>query len=167
MIGDGARKLVERGMAARGLPLDERVIAYFDQHYLEHPCDETVLLPGARELLAAGLPCALVTNKPRAITILVLEHLEILTSFVEIWAGGDGPLKPAPDGILAVAARLEIQVHNTWMIGDGPQDIASARAAGAFAIGVPGIGDAEALRASQPGAIANSLLEVATWLRNA
>lgn len=154
-------------MAARGLPLDERVIAHFDQYYLEHPAEETVLLAGATELLASGIPCALVTNKPRAVTILVLEKLGVLGAMTEIWAGGDGPLKPAPDGILAIAAKLGVPVQDTWMIGDGAQDVGAARAAGAVAIGLAtpaSIGRPEALAASQPRAIATSLLEIAAWV---
>lgn len=167
LIGDGARKLVERGMAARGLPLDEAVIAHFHQYYLEHPCVETTLVAGTKELLACGLPCALVTNKPRPVTILILEQLGILTSMKEIWAGGDGPLKPAPDGILATAAKLGVPVQNTWMIGDGPQDVEAAHAAGAFSVALAspvGIADVAKLTAARPFAIATSLTEIVGWL---
>lgn len=161
LIGDGARLLVERAMRFRGRePIDE-VIGAYQQAYLEAPCVHTTLLPGAKEALTStGLPCGLVTNKPRAITVLVLEALGIFSDVREVWAGGDGPLKPAPDGILAIAARLGVSVQDAWMIGDGPQDVLAARAAGARSIAVRGIGDEAALLAAKPDVVVGSLTEL-------
>lgn len=164
LVGDGARVLVERALRVRGHEpgdaLTERARAAFQQAYLAAPCVHTTLLPGAREALALGLPCALVTNKPRAVTELVLEALGIARAFEATWAGGDGPLKPAPDGLLAMAARLRVSVQDTWMIGDGPQDVLAARAAGARSIAVRGIGDEAALLASKPDVMLGSLHEL-------
>lgn len=159
-VGDGARKLVERAMRFRGRAPDDAIIAAFDRAYLEHPCVHTTLLDGAKELLELGLPCALVTNKPRAITVLVLEALGIFGRFKTVWAGGDGPLKPAPDGVLAAASYLGVPVQNAWMIGDGPQDILAAKAAGASSVGVKGIGDEAALLAARPDRVLASLREL-------
>jgi phosphoglycolate phosphatase len=162
-VGDGARMLVERAMRFRGREPDDRVHAAFQRAYLEAPCVHTSLLPGAKEALALGLPCALVTNKPRAVTVLVLEALGIRSAFEATWAGGDGPLKPAPDGLLAVAQQLGVSAYrDTWMIGDGPQDILAAHAAGMRSIGVRGIGDEAALLASKPDVVVASLSEIAS-----
>jgi phosphoglycolate phosphatase len=162
-VGDGARMLVERALRFRGRGPDERVFAAFQEAYLEAPCVHTSLLPGAKEALALGLPCALVTNKPRAITLLVLEALGILSAFGATWAGGDGPLKPAPDGLLAVAHQLGVSAYrDTWMIGDGPQDILAAHAAGMRSIAVLGIGDETELLASKPDVVVASLAEIAS-----
>jgi phosphoglycolate phosphatase len=160
MIGDGARKLVERGLAAHGREPDDRVIAAFHESYLANPCVHTTLLPGAIDALKLGLPCAMVTNKPRDVAILVLEALGLMTLISETWAGGDGPLKPAPDGIVTVCSRLDVSVQNAWMIGDGPQDVEAGKRAGAFTVAVPGIADAEPLRAAQPNVLIQSLLEL-------
>ncbi|MBX3230123.1 MAG: HAD hydrolase-like protein [Labilithrix sp.] len=166
LVGDGARVLVERALAARGRGPDDAVLAAFQEAYLAAPCVHTTLLPGAKEALALGLPCALVTNKPRAVTELVLERLGVRDAFREVWAGGDGPLKPAPDGVLSVAARLGVSVHDAWMIGDGPQDVLAGKAAGAFTVGVRGgiAGDARLLAAA-PDLVVASLLELAAHAR--
>lgn len=157
LIGDGARVLVERALRVRGHGPDPRVLDAFQAAYLEAPCVHTALLPGAREALALGLPSALVTNKPRAITVRVLEALGISRAFAALWAGGDGPLKPAPDGLLAVSERLGVPAPRTWMIGDGPQDVLAARAVGARSIAVRGIGDETALLAARPDVLLGSL----------
>lgn len=171
MVGDGARMLVMRALSVSGSEalLDE-VFATFRAYYLAHPCVHTALLPGAREVLDEakrdGLPCALVTNKPRDVTLLLLDALGISSSFAAIWGGGDGPLKPAPDSVLSVVAQLEVAAAAAWMIGDGPQDIGAGKAAGCVTVGLPGIAERERLVASAPDLMFESLDELRAALRS-
>ena len=173
MVGDGARALIVRALSVSdgsppGDELLEEVLASWRVHYLAHPCVHTTLLPGAREVLdqakACAIPCALITNKPREISLLLLEALGVAPAFAAVWGGGDGPLKPAPDALFAIAKTLGVSPAESWMIGDGPQDIGAGRAAGAFTVGVPGIGDHAQLRASAPDALFDSLHDVAAAL---
>ena len=77
-----------------------------------------------------------------------------------MWAA-DGPLKPAPDSVLAICRELAIAPSEAWMIGDGPQDVGAGRAAGAFTVGVLGnIADHDALRAAKPDLVVGSLREL-------
>jgi phosphoglycolate phosphatase len=168
MIGDGARALVARALgsgeaserAIEQAALLERTVPLFLKHYMERPVVHTKLLPGVREVLALGLPSAVVTNKPRAISLLVLEQLGIDGSFSAVFAGGDGPLKPSPHGVLQVTQELGARIDHVWMIGDGPQDVLAGRAAGCFTIAVPGIADRERVLAAEPHLVVESLLEV-------
>lgn len=179
MIGDGARALVERAVAASafsvtlgdhaGSALVEDVLRTFQASYGEHPCVHSVLLPGAREVLeearAERIPCALVTNKPRKVALALVEALGIAGAFAVVWGGGDGPLKPAPDSVLATLARLEVAAPHAWMIGDGPQDIGAGKAAGCFTVGVPGIAERARLLASEPDLLCESLDDVRALLK--
>jgi phosphoglycolate phosphatase len=166
LIGDGARALVARALAV-GAPgssseeLVDRTLSAFRQQYTERPCVHTKLLPGVREVLALGLPSAVVTNKPRAISLLILESLGIAGSFATVYGGDDGPLKPAPDGVVAAARALGIPSDRAWMIGDGPQDVLAGRAAGCFTIALPGIAERERVLAANPHVVVDSLFEVA------
>jgi phosphoglycolate phosphatase len=172
MVGDGARVLVMRafGLTADDPGLDEAVATY-NRVYLASSHAHTVLLPGARELLdvcaEAELPCGIVTNKQRDVTLAVLSSVAIGPFFKAIHAGDDGALKPDPGGVLDVAARLGIPAAKAWMIGDGPQDVRAGRAAGCFTVGVPGIAERERLEASTPDLLCESLVEVADLLRRA
>lgn len=165
MVGDGARLLVTRAFAFEALdPRDPKIdaaLASFSARYLAAPCVYTQLLPGARELIEdaarAKLRAAVVTNKPRDVTLAVLRTLGIEASFAMVWAGGDGPLKPAPDGVLAAIARLGAVASSTWMIGDGPQDIGAGKAAGCITIGIPGIAERARLLSSAPDLVFESL----------
>lgn len=167
MIGDGARALVARaigparpGNEAAHAALLERTAALFLESYAARPVVHTKLLPGAREALALGLPAALVTNKPRTISMLVLAELGIERSFGAVFAGGDGPLKPSPHGIQTVVRQLGVELESAWMIGDGPQDVLAGRAAGCFTVAVAGIADKEHVLAAEPHVVVDSLLDV-------
>ena len=165
MIGDGARALVARAFdAAEDSALVEAALASFKASYLAHPCVHSVLLPGVREILdaaaAAKLPCAVLTNKPRDVTMALLGALGLLGEFRTVWGGGDGPLKPSPVGLLEVLVRLDVAAGAAWMIGDGPQDVGAGKAAGVFTVGVPGIAERERLVASAPDLLCESLHEL-------
>lgn len=164
LVGDGARALVERALRATGTvdpALLARTLVDFDARYTASPVVHTSLLPGAREVLALDLPKALVTNKPRRVTDRVLEGLGIAGAFDLVVAGGDAPLKPAPDGVRAALAALAVPPDAAWMIGDGPQDVLAGRAAGCFTIAVPGIAAREAVLAAGPDLALASLHELA------
>ena len=168
MIGDGARALVVRALEASGrAPGEAEVVATLEAyaaHYAANPCARTTVLPGARRLLASGLPAALVTNKLRDVTDLVLDRLALAGAFVAVFGGGDGPLKPSPAGVLSALQRLGVAPGDAWMIGDGPQDVLAGRTAGCTTIAVPGIAAAEELAAATPDHLARDLEEVADVL---
>jgi phosphoglycolate phosphatase len=170
MIGDGARVLLARAFdAAADSPLVDAALATFKASYLAQPAKHTVLLPGVREVLELArsleLPCAVVTNKPHDVTVLVLEALAIDGFFKAIWGGDDGPLKPSPAGVLHVLARLGVGASGAWMIGDGPQDIGAGRTAGCFTVGVPGIAHRDRLVGGAPDLLCESLVELVDVLR--
>lgn len=164
MVGDGARALVVRALAAARSDADvERVVASFREHYAAHPCVHTVVCDGARELLACGIPCAVLTNKPREVTVRVLDALGLSAAIAALWAG-DGPLKPAPDGVLALCRDLGVAPADTWVVGDGPQDVGAGKKAGAFTVAVingDSLGDRETVLAAGPDLVVASLREVA------
>jgi phosphoglycolate phosphatase len=158
-IGDGSRVLLAR---ASGLehtdPLLDEMLERFFVYYTAHAVDHTRLLPGAREVLAAlaHLPRALCTNKPRVTTLAVLEGLGIDSEFDVVVAAGDVPQnKPHPAPLQRVSQGLGVPCERLVLVGDGPQDVACARAAGARSIGISDavIVPLERLRAAGPDAV--------------
>jgi phosphoglycolate phosphatase len=172
-VGDGARLLLAR--AARLAPDDARLeplLAAFLSYYEAHATDHTELLPGAHEALAAlgHLPLALCTNKPRSTTDAVLANLRLPAEFQVVVAGGDLPqIKPHPLPLQHIAQRLGLSTAELVMVGDGPQDISCAKAAGSRSVGVEGgIQARDRLIASNPDVLLHSLTElpplIASWL---
>ncbi|MEP6745790.1 MAG: aminotransferase class I/II-fold pyridoxal phosphate-dependent enzyme [Gemmatimonadota bacterium] len=84
--------------------------------------------------LAARYPLAIVTGRPRADAYRFLDRFGLRELFRAVVTLDDGPLKPDPHPV--VAAMRALQVSRAWMIGDTPDNVASARAAGALPIGV-------------------------------
>lgn len=169
-VGDGARWLVARAM---GLSFDDPsvdpVLETFVEYYTDHAADRTTLMPGAAEALDAlsDMPLAVCTNKPRAATGAVLRSLGIEHAFSVIVAGGDLPFKkPDPEPLLFIAERLEVAPESLIIVGDGVQDVQSARAIGARSIAVTGgFGSRAALEEAKPSALVDSLLEVVDVVR--
>jgi phosphoglycolate phosphatase len=158
-IGDGSRVLLAR---ASGLsptdPLLDEMLERFFVYYTAHAVDHTRLLPGAREVLSAlsHLPRALCTNKPRVTTLALLEALGIDAEFDVVVAAGDVPQhKPHPAPLERVSELLGVPCARLVLVGDGPQDVACAKAAGARSIGISEaiIVPLERLRAAAPDAL--------------
>ena len=162
-VGDGVRKLVARAFGfADDSPELDALADEFVRYYAAHPADHTTWMPGALTVLdALSLPTALVTNKARAVTLRVLDALGERERFAFVYAGGDGPLKPSPTPIVTVADALGIELSALWVIGDAPQDVRAARAAGAVAVAVlGGFATEDALRAAGPDALLRSIGEL-------
>jgi phosphoglycolate phosphatase len=135
MIGNGVKKLVERGFEATGgAPADfEATVERFMEHYHAAPVEDT-LYDGVRPTLdllrKAGHRMAICTNKPYQATTRILNGLEI-AEFFEAVAGGDSfsVRKPDPGHLLGVLEILGTTPSRAIMIGDSPNDIGCALAA--------------------------------------
>jgi phosphoglycolate phosphatase len=168
-VGDGARLLVARALASPpNTPRVEAVLETFLDYYEAHPVDHTAPMPGALAALAAldSVPLAVCTNKTRRIADLVLSRLGISRRFAAVVGGGDTARgKPDAEPLLAIAERLGTQAPELVMVGDGVQDVACGRAAGAFTVAVlGGFGTEAALRAARPNLVISNLSELASAL---
>jgi phosphoglycolate phosphatase len=136
MVGEGARLLVVRALAASGvLGGEDEALARFLEIYDSLLPGETRPYPGIPELLdrASSLArLAVLTNKPAAATRKILDACELSHRFVEV-IGGDGPFrrKPHPDGLLHLAGSAGVAPAGVLMVGDSTVDLLTARAAGA------------------------------------
>jgi phosphoglycolate phosphatase len=164
-VGDGAPLLMAR--AARIDVKDSKtglMVADFLDYYAEHPIDYTLPMPGALAALEAlaALPLGICTNKPRRTSVAVLRGLGLEARFKGVVAGDDLPQrKPDPAPMHAAARLLGVPIAEVVMVGDGPQDVLSGRAAGAFTVGVRGgIQAFERLAASEPDLMIDTLAEL-------
>ena len=94
------------------------------------------LIPGATEIVGmiteAGLKTALLTrNAQQAMGIVTARFC---LAFDLAWSREDGPIKPAPDGILRACRQLGVGPEQTCCVGDFRYDIVAAKAAGATSV---------------------------------
>lgn len=164
-VGDGAPLLMARAARLEVTDLKTAaMVADFLDYYAEHPLDHTTVMPGGLEAMEAleHYPLGICTNKPRRTSIAVLRGLGLEARFKGVVAGDDLPKrKPDPAMVIETARLLGVPVESVVMVGDGPQDVLSGRAAGAFTIGVRGgIQALERLTASAPDLMIDTLAEL-------
>lgn len=138
MVGDGAAQLVERALAAAGGdPPPADALARFLGHYDRRLTVHTKPYGGTEEMLAAlharRLKLGVLTNKPQDAAGRVLRGLGLMAWFDAGVIGADGahPRKPDPAGLRAMAAAAGVPLEQTVLVGDGAQDVETARRAGA------------------------------------
>lgn len=136
-VGDGAGVLVERCLMATGgltrSPAD--AVSRFLTFYRTHAAVETRPFPGVLTALATlrtnGHPLGVCTNKPNDLSRLLLDALD-MSRFFSAVVGGDGvpERKPHPGHLLATLKSMGVENRKVLMVGDSPNDVAAAKAAG-------------------------------------
>jgi phosphoglycolate phosphatase len=138
MVGDGAAKLVERGLPAPGEAAPGNralLVRRFLEIYETRLTAETRPYPGVVETLevlaAAGWRLGVCTNKPEGPSRRILSDLGLERFFATV-GGGDSfaERKPAAGHVLATLALMDAVPESAVMVGDSPNDVLSARNAG-------------------------------------
>jgi len=143
---------------------DERWLTFFAEEQIE-------LIDGARELIpsltARGILAAVVTSGSKSRVIREIEAYGFAPHFSECVFGSDvANKKPHPEALNLCLQRLEVAPEDAIYVGDSPEDVAMARAAGVRSVAVPGAyPNREALLAVGADLVVESLHELATSLR--
>ena len=136
-VGEGARVLVEKALAATG-PLPDAIDGPMERYidfYKKHPADETVVYAGVVEALETlagrGVQMGICTNKPLAMTGLVLEALGLDRYFSAVTCGDAVPHRK-PDGrhVLLTLEMMKAAATGAAMVGDSETDVAAGKDAG-------------------------------------
>ncbi len=142
LTGNGATVFMERALgSAATKELVEEGVRIFLEHYQNHCLVRTALYPGVKDtvvsLCKAGKRLAVLTNKPTAMSLKILEGLGIAGQFERIHGGDSFPIrKPDPLGLRQIMKSFEIPPERTLMVGDSSVDVETARAAGVAVAGV-------------------------------
>jgi phosphoglycolate phosphatase len=139
MIGDGAKVLVERALAARGAQFETAALEAFLLDYGANAAVETMPFEGIVQALvdlrAAGWRLAVCTNKPVAPAVRLLRELGLADHFAAIGGGDSYPFrKPDPAHLVATLRDAGGDPSSAVMIGDHHNDMAAAQGAGIPAI---------------------------------
>jgi phosphoglycolate phosphatase len=136
MVGHGARKLLERGLAASGEvspALIDQGFPLFLDYYAAHICDRSVPFEGIERALDSlaegGIRLAVCTNKPEALTHLLLDALGWRDRFAAV-VGGDSLPQRKPDPAPLHAAIRQAGGGPAAYVGDSTTDTLTAKAVG-------------------------------------
>ncbi|HLB05489.1 MAG TPA: HAD-IA family hydrolase [Thermodesulfobacteriota bacterium] len=139
LVGEGITKVIERVLGDERLLLRDEVVRRFLEFYSEHIIDNTSLYPGVRETLNRlnGFKKAIISNKREALSIKVLEGLDLLR-FFDLVIGSDSTSekKPSPVPVLHVLSTLGLGPEDAIMVGDSELDIEAGKRAGVKTVGV-------------------------------
>lgn len=145
MVGHGAKRMIERGYAATGLPLSPDLspvlFERFISTYLAHIADTSHPFPGCLDaletLLDAGATLVVATNKRTDLAVALLEKLNMTDYFAAI-VGADLAPAAKPDGrhILFAIEEADGDPDMAIMVGDSASDVDGAKDAGVPVIAV-------------------------------
>jgi phosphoglycolate phosphatase len=165
-VGNGAPMLVRRALP--DVPEEEldHGLRYFLDYYREHMLDSTTLYHGVREALdrlhAAGIPLAVLTNKPVRFSLHMLEGLGLEMHFFRVYGGNSlAEKKPHPQGIDLLVEEAGADRARTIMVGDSAVDVLTANNAGVRACGVAWGFQPETFAQAPPDFVIEDLRELA------
>lgn len=162
MVGEGIPMLARRAAGDRRPELVTRLAEIARARYRTRPLRYTLPYTGVRELVAAlagrGVPLAVLSNKPQDMTALIVGRL---------WPGGEfravhgyveeSLRKPDPTVAGRIAEALGARPGDTWVVGDTPTDIETARRLQAVSVSVTwGFRPREELAAAGPTTLVDS-----------
>jgi phosphoglycolate phosphatase len=130
-VGDGIRKFVERCVDSKTVDI-EKAVSFFKEAYFARKVETTRPYSGIVGVLEeiTGRHLSVLTNKSYDISKAIIDELG-LSHYFEYIVGGDTleRKKPFPDGIEHILRKSGVSKNETLMIGDGKNDILSAKEA--------------------------------------
>jgi phosphoglycolate phosphatase len=168
VIGMGLLEAIHHAVPAIRRDQLPAFVERYRVHYLKRDADLKVF-EGIGELLrgldSAGVPLAVATGKSRAGLNRALIQTGLGPRFAATRCADEGAPKPDPWMLRDLAATLQADPARIVMIGDTVHDVGMAHAAGTASVAVTyGAHDPQALEASAPGAIVDSVPRLADWL---
>jgi len=169
-VGNGAPVLIRRALGERASAAEVQTgLEFFLAHYRDHALDCTTLYPGVRDSLdrlrAAGIPMAVLTNKPVDVSRAILSGLGVGAHFFEVYGGGSFEFKkPHPIGVETLVRQAGVARERTMMVGDSSVDILTARNAGVKSCGLTYGLQPESLSDPPPDLLFDRMEALADWI---
>jgi phosphoglycolate phosphatase len=142
------------------------IIETFKKHYDASDFPNTMLMPGAKELLIAcqkmALPCSIVSNKRQFPMFKILDKFNLRGFFSAVYNPDVIESKKVSKAELLANAIMiqELDRNTTAYIGDMDADVRAARENGMVSIAVANGYGTEAVKASRPDYTVKNLLEI-------
>jgi 2-phosphoglycolate phosphatase len=116
-------------------PRKDQLRREFLRYYAAKVVVHSRLFDGVEQLLNGlserGIQAGIVTNKPAALTHLVLPYFPCLQALPVVVSGDTlAVAKPHPQPLLYAAELLQLAASQCWYVGDAERDIQAGKAAG-------------------------------------
>lgn len=173
-VGKGMENLVRRVLAGSLQVEPDRSVAVelaiFERNYHAVNGDRARIfvgvLEGLQAMRQAGLSLAVVTNKPTAFTLPLLEQTGLRNLFAAVVCGDTcAQKKPHPMPVQHACDLLGIKPAAAVLIGDSINDALAARAAGCSVLAVPyGYNEGRDVTTLDVDGIVATIPEAAAWI---
>ncbi len=172
-VGDGMEELIRRVLPTEIEPcsrLIEAMVLEMKTAYALHWREHAFPYAGIREMLAAliasDIRVGILSNKPddfvREMVAFVFPEIKFET-VRGVTVGG--PIKPSPDGAIAILADWGLEPSEVLYVGDTNTDMATGKNSGMFTMGVTwGFRDRAELESSGADQVVESPAEIVEWL---
>ncbi|HEY6872577.1 MAG TPA: HAD-IA family hydrolase [Geobacteraceae bacterium] len=140
LVGQGARRLVERAMPDAPAGEIEKGLKVFLDYNNAHIADKTTLYPGVRETLdklrADGMRLAVISNKNVLLCRRLLDLLGVGGYFADVLGADSLPSrKPSPEPVFKLLHDFGVAPGEAVMVGDSINDVAAGKGAGVITVG--------------------------------
>ena len=135
-IGPPLSKMLSRMWPDLTEEVRNEVLREFRLDYNNRGCLFSIAYTGIPEALSqfqsSGRKLFVLTNKPQAPTLRILTHLGLDSHFTEILSPDTltPPLSTKSEGALHLVETHRLMAHETLLVGDSPDDLKAACAAG-------------------------------------
>jgi phosphoglycolate phosphatase len=141
LVGEGIPKLCERAVGQTHPYLVRRLAEVARPRYRVRPLRHTRPYPGVvamtRQLRAAGVKLAVLSNKPHEMTVSVTRAFWPQSAFERIQGYVEEEYrKPHPHYVLQICTELGVSPERTCLVGDTPTDVQTARRCGAVGVAI-------------------------------
>lgn len=170
MVGNGARKLIERSIAyGNDSASVEDILPYFIDHYYDTCCENSAPYEGIMEMLKAlreaGMKIAVVSNKDDGATVKLCDYF--FAGLIDDSRGHKAGVKHKPDPapVMATLDKLGINPDEAVFIGDSEVDILTGRNCNMDSISVDwGFKTHEFLKENGASVIISSAIDLKDYL---
>src|SRR6202795_2150785 len=170
-VGQGAPSLIARALGEDATEEDcLRGLEFFIKYYSVHKLDHTALYPGVRETLdaLAGMPMAVLTNKPVGASRGILKGLGVAGHFRFVYGGNSFERKkPDPMGVETILREFGASPAQSMVVGDSEIDVQTGRNAGSWVCGVTYGFGSHRLTEFPPDLLVDNLTELVPHLSGA
>ncbi|MCP4710194.1 MAG: HAD family hydrolase [Planctomycetes bacterium] len=141
MIGSGIKVFAERALGADNQDLRDEVLLAMKGRYHDKCFEYSRLYEGifdvVNKLRAGGIRLAVLTNKDQGDAERIIEHFFGAEAFeYVVGVVGNRGLKPDIGGTMRIIESMGLEREDFLLVGDSPQDIQTAAAAGIRSVGV-------------------------------
>jgi len=168
-IGTGVSYLVRKSLESDDAGLVDKASALYEEEYLKHPADHTILYPGVTEILKtlSDKRKFILTNRYSCLALALLEKFGIRGFFEDVFGGdNENCIKPSACVMAKILPAIGVDKKEALIVGDMDIDVMTGINSGIRTCWVTyGLGKKEDVLPLKPDYVINNISELGRIIR--